>query len=60
MEATYGAPAVQAAERRLRRRPRWRSGHPRPSPLCVYLLAKRYVQVAAEFADRRSEAGIGP
>jgi hypothetical protein len=37
LEATFGAPAVHAAERRVRRRPRWRGGHPRPSPLCVYL-----------------------
>jgi hypothetical protein len=31
------------AERRVRRRPRWRGGHPRPSPLCVHLLVLRVV-----------------
>jgi ATP-dependent Clp protease ATP-binding subunit ClpA len=60
LEATFGADTVHAAERRVRRRPRWRGGHPRPSPLCVYLLAKRSLQLAADFADRRGEAGIGP
>ncbi|MPZ24564.1 MAG: hypothetical protein GEU28_13755, partial [Dehalococcoidia bacterium] len=57
LEATFGAHALQAAERRVRRRPRWRGGHPGPSPLCVYLLAKRSFEIAALFAKRR--AGIG-
>ena len=60
LEATFGAPAVHAAERRVRRRPRWRGGHARPSPLCVYLLAKRSFQIAADFADYRGDARIGP
>jgi ATP-dependent Clp protease ATP-binding subunit ClpA len=60
LEATFGAQAVQAAERRVRRRPRWRGGHARPSPLCVYLLAKRSFAIAADLADRRRDAGIGP
>jgi hypothetical protein len=60
LEATFGTHAVHAAERRVRRRPRWRGGHPRPSPLCVYLLAKRSFLIAAQFADRRGDAGIGP
>jgi ATP-dependent Clp protease ATP-binding subunit ClpA len=60
LEATFGAETVHAAERRVRRRPRWRGGHPRPSPLCGYLLAKRSLQIAADFADRRGETGIGP
>jgi ATP-dependent Clp protease ATP-binding subunit ClpA len=60
LEATFGADTVHAAERRVWRRPRWRGGHPRPSPVCVYLLAKRSLQIAADFADRRGEAGIGP
>jgi Clp amino terminal domain, pathogenicity island component len=59
-EASFGTGALQAAERRVRRRPRWRGGHPRPSPLCVYILAKRSFEMAARFADRRGEAGIGP
>jgi hypothetical protein len=60
LEATFGADAVEAAERRVRRRPRWRGGHARPSPLCVYLLAKRSFEISARFADRRGDAGIGP
>jgi hypothetical protein len=51
---------VGAAERRVRRRPRWRGGHARPRPLCVYLLAKRSFEFAAGFANRRGDAGIGP
>ena len=60
LEATFGAHAVHAAERRVRRRPRWRGGHARPSPLCVYILAKRSFEIAARFADRRGDAEIGP
>jgi len=60
LEATFGAQTVHAAERRVRRRPRWRGGHPGPSPLCVYLPAKRSLLLAAQFADRRGDAGIGP
>jgi ATP-dependent Clp protease ATP-binding subunit ClpA len=60
LEATFGAHALQAAEWRVRRRPRWRGGHPRPNPLCVYLLAKRSFAIAAELADRRGDPGIGP
>ena len=52
LEANFGTDALQAAERRVRRRPRWRGGHPRPSPLCVYILAKRSFEMAARFADR--------
>src|SRR5688572_9631152 len=29
LEATFGADALASAERRVRRRPRWRGGHPR-------------------------------
>jgi hypothetical protein len=60
LEATFGADAVHAAERRVRRRPRWRGGHARPSPLCVYILAKRSFEIAARFADGRGDAEIGP
>jgi hypothetical protein len=60
LEVTFGTHAVEAAEWRVRRRPRWRGGHPRPSPLCVYVLAKRAFEISARFADRRGEAGIGP
>jgi ATP-dependent Clp protease ATP-binding subunit ClpA len=60
LEASFGADALHAAERRVRRRPRWRGGHPGPSPLCVYLLAKRAMEFAARFAADRGDAGIGP
>jgi len=60
LEASFGTPALEAAERRVRRRPRWRGGSPRPDPLCVYILAKRALQIAAQFAARRGDAGIGP
>jgi hypothetical protein len=60
LEASFGSDALHAAERRVRRRPRWRGGHPRPSPLCVYLLAKRAMEFAARFAAHRGDAGIGP
>ena len=60
LEASFGSDALRAAERRVRRRPRWRGGHPRPSPLCVYLLAKRAMEFAARSAADRGDAGIGP
>jgi ATP-dependent Clp protease ATP-binding subunit ClpA len=60
LEAAFGADAVLAAERRVRRRPRWRGGHARPSPLCVYLLAKRSFEFAAHHAEQRGDAEIGP
>jgi ATP-dependent Clp protease ATP-binding subunit ClpA len=60
LEATFGAEALQAAEWRVRRRPWWRGGHARPSPLCVYLLAKRSFAIATELANRRGDSGIGP
>jgi ATP-dependent Clp protease ATP-binding subunit ClpA len=60
LEAAFGPDAVRAAERRVRRRPWWRGGHPRPDALCGYLLAKRAFHFAAEYADRRGDARIGP
>jgi len=60
LEASFGPGALHAAERRVGRRPRWRGGHPRPSPLCVYVLAKRAMEMAARFAAQRGDAGIGP
>jgi ATP-dependent Clp protease ATP-binding subunit ClpA len=60
LDATFGAPAVRAAERRVRRRGRWRGGHPRPRPLCVHLLAKRALQFAVEQADRSGARQIEP
>jgi ATP-dependent Clp protease ATP-binding subunit ClpA len=60
LETTFGTDAVHAAERRVRRRPWWRGRHPGPSPLCVQLLAKRAYHFAAEYADQRGDAQIGP
>lgn len=60
LASTFGAGAVEAAERQVRRRPRWRGGHPRPSPLCVHLLASRALRIAVRFADRRGDTGVGP
>jgi ATP-dependent Clp protease ATP-binding subunit ClpA len=60
LEATFGADAVRAAERRVRRRPWWRGGYPRPNPLCGYFLAKRAYQFAADYADDRADTRIEP
>ncbi|GAA3093666.1 hypothetical protein GCM10010530_18650 [Kribbella aluminosa] len=60
LESSFGPDAVSAAERRVRRRPRWRGGHPRPSALCVHLVAKRAFAFAADVATRHGEAGINP
>jgi ATP-dependent Clp protease ATP-binding subunit ClpA len=60
LEETFGAQALEAAERRVRRRPRWRGGHPRPSPLCVYVLAKHSFEIAAGYAQRQGDSGVGP
>jgi hypothetical protein len=51
LEATFGADAARAAERRVRRRPRWRGGHPAQAHCAANLLAKRAYQFAAEYAD---------
>jgi ATP-dependent Clp protease ATP-binding subunit ClpA len=60
LEATFGRDAVRAAERRVRRRPWWRGGHPRPSPLCVHLLTKRALHFAADHAADRGDDQITP
>jgi ATP-dependent Clp protease ATP-binding subunit ClpA len=60
LETSFSPDALRAAERRVRRRPRWRGGHPRPDPLCVYVAAKRALEIAAKFAVRRGDSGIGP
>jgi ATP-dependent Clp protease ATP-binding subunit ClpA len=57
---TFGSDAVLLAQRRVRRRPRWRGGHPRPNVLCLHSLAKRSFQIAGRLADRRGDAGVGP
>jgi ATP-dependent Clp protease ATP-binding subunit ClpA len=60
LQATFGPAALAVAERRARRRPRWRGGYARPKPLCVYLLARRSFHIAVRFANRRGDAQIGP
>src|SRR2546430_712014 len=60
LEAGCGTGALRAAERRVRRGPGWRGGHPGPAPLCVHLLANRALAIAARFAAGRGDARIGP
>ena len=60
LESSFGARALHTAERRVRRRPRWRGGHPRPNALCVYLPATRSFHIAARFATRRGDRKIDP
>jgi hypothetical protein len=60
LESSFGPEVLDAAERRVRRRPWWRGGRPRPSALCVHLLAKRSFELAPRFASGRVETGIGP
>lgn len=60
LEASFGTTALEAAERRVRRRPRWRGGHAQPSALCVYLLAKRSFEFATRLAESRGDPGVGP
>lgn len=57
---TFGSDAVLVAQRRVRRRPRWRGGHPRPNALCHHVLTKRSVEIAGRLADRRGDSGVGP
>lgn len=60
LESTFGPGALEAAERRVRRRQRWRGGHARADPFCVHLLAKRSLEITAHFAAQRGDAEIGP
>jgi ATP-dependent Clp protease ATP-binding subunit ClpA len=60
LESTFGRGAVHAAERRVRRRPWWRGGHPRPRPLCAHLLAKRALHIAADHAADQGATNITP
>ena len=60
LEASFGTGALRAAERRVRRRPWWRGGHPGPAPLCVHPLANRALAIAARIAAGRGDSGIGP
>jgi hypothetical protein len=60
LEANFGTHAVEAAERRVRRRPRWRGGPPRPRPICAYLLVRRSFAIATRFSRQRGDAEIAP
>lgn len=60
LQDTFGADAVAAAERRVRRRPRWRRGHPHPRPICGFVFAKRSLEMAAENATERGDTAVGP
>jgi hypothetical protein len=60
LSTSFGADAVRAAERRVRRRPWWRGGRTGPRPVCGYLLARRAYHFAIDYADRRGDAEIGP
>jgi hypothetical protein len=57
----FGAEAVGAAVRRASRRPWWRGGGRRRTPLCgPPLFAKSALQFAAAYADSRGAAGVTP
>jgi ATP-dependent Clp protease ATP-binding subunit ClpA len=57
----FGAEAVGEAVWRASRRPWWRGGGRRRTPLCgPPFFAKRAVQLAASYAERRGEAGVTP
>lgn len=59
--AAFGAEAVGQAVWRASRRPWWRGGGRRRTPLCgPPFFAKRAVQLAASYAESRSEAGVTP
>jgi len=59
--AAYGAEAVGEAVWRASRRPWWRGGGRRRTPLCgPPFLAKRALQLAASHAESRGEAGVTP
>jgi ATP-dependent Clp protease ATP-binding subunit ClpA len=57
----FGAEAVGEAVWRASRRPWWRGGGRRRTPLCgPPFFAKRAMQLAASYADSRGEAGVTP
>jgi len=57
----FGAEAVGAAVWRASRRPWWRGGGRRRTPLCgPPIFAKRALQLAASHADSRGEAAVTP
>jgi hypothetical protein len=59
--AEFGADAVGEAVWRASRRPWWRGGGRRRTPLCgPPFFAKRAVQLAASYAESQGEAGVTP
>src|SRR5215469_1003087 len=59
--AVFGAEAVGAAVWRASRRPWWRGGGRRRTPLCgPPLFAKRALWLAACYAERQGEAAVAP
>ncbi|MDR2986201.1 MAG: hypothetical protein LBV34_15300 [Nocardiopsaceae bacterium] len=59
--AAYGAEAVGAAVWRASRRPWWRGGGRRRTPLCgPPFLAKRALHLAASYAESRGDAAVAP
>ena len=57
----FGAEAVGEAVWRASRRPWWRGGGRRRTPLCgPPFFAKRALQLAVRYADSRGEAGVTP
>ena len=59
--AAFGAEAVGAAVRRASRRPWWRGGGRRRTPLCgPPLFAKRALWLAACYAEGHGEAAVAP
>ena len=61
LTAAFGAEAVGAAVWRASRRPWWRGGGRRRTPLCgPPLFAKRALWLAACYAESRDEAAVAP
>lgn len=60
LDASFGTDAVRAAERQVRRRSRWRGGHPQPRPLCRHLLTKRAFHLAVDRADEHGDPQVEP
>lgn len=59
--SAFGAEAVGTAVWRASRRPWWRGGGRRRTPLCgPPFFAKRAIQLAGAYAESRGEAGVTP
>lgn len=60
LATAFGGDTVQAAERRVMRRPWWRGGRTRWARPCTFLLAKRAFEFATQLADRNGAPAVGP